>query len=485
MKLIFTLPALLLVWCSSQLSSGEYENEEKILYSGQTVVSVIEKHKQNIRAMNPATIGVYVTEVESGKELVNYQGDLSLATGSTMKAITTATALAVLGDNFTFKTKIERSGKVEGGTLQGDLYITGGGDPTFGAKNYEYELDLLASKVKESGITSITGNIVADASIYNTQLTPNTWQWEDMGNYYGAGASGLSIHQNLYYVDFQPGKTVGSIAKVLGTRPEIPGLSFVNEMKTGKIGSGDNGYIYGAPFSYIRHLRGSVPAGVQKFSIKGSIPDPALFFAQALKKALLQRGIAVTGAAQALSSQEVNKTLIYTHHSETLKEIVKTTNHKSNNLYAEAILKMLGKAKGGEGSTEAGTEVIKAYWAGKGIDVLGFTMEDGSGLSRANGLTARQMGTVMAKSASSTAFVNSLPVWGQSGTVRSMGKGSVAQGKVRTKSGYIKRVRAYTGYAETVNGKQLAFAVMVNNYHGAYSSLNPFFVELMNTLVHL
>ncbi len=144
--------------------------------------------------------------------------------------------------------------------------------------------------MKQAGISKIEGNIVGDASIFDSQLIPDTWIWEDMGNYYGSGACGLNINENFYKLYFKP-NAVGKLATVLRTEPEIPEITFSNEMETGSASSGDQGYIFGAPFTYNRTLRGSIPAGRSEFAIKGALPNPPLQCASWLKNALEKVGI--------------------------------------------------------------------------------------------------------------------------------------------------------------------------------------------------
>ena len=149
---------------------------------------------------------------------------------------------------------------------------------------------------------------------------------------------------------------------------------------------------------------------------------------------------------------------------------------------------MIGYKQKQEGSTAAGTEVIAEYWKSTGIDMEGFIMEDGSGLSRFNAITAQQMGQIMRKSGSMPwfpHFYSSLAIAGKTGTLRNMCKGEAAQGRVFAKSGSINRVRCYTGYANTYHGKQVAFAIFVNSYTGKYSSLTPHFERFFNSLTQL
>ncbi|MEM1137012.1 MAG: D-alanyl-D-alanine carboxypeptidase/D-alanyl-D-alanine-endopeptidase, partial [Bacteroidota bacterium] len=219
----------------------------------QQIANLLEEPK-----MTGASLGIFVEALDSPKVLVEYMPDLSLATASTMKAITTATALQILGADFQFKTKIAYSGTIdETGTLNGNLYIIGGGDPTFGSDNMPSLMDFLANRILEKGIKKISGQLIGDASVFDSQLISNTWIWEDIGNYFGAGPSGLSIHQNQYSIYFKTGANINEPTSIVEIAPNVEGLQVINEVVTGKKGSGDNAYIYGGPFSNDRIVRGT------------------------------------------------------------------------------------------------------------------------------------------------------------------------------------------------------------------------------------
>jgi D-alanyl-D-alanine carboxypeptidase/D-alanyl-D-alanine-endopeptidase (penicillin-binding protein 4) len=436
--------------------------------------------------LKSANVGFILMD-ESGNTISELQSGNSLAPASVMKVITTASALEILGTDFQFETQLAYTGKIENGVLKGNLVIVGGGDPTLGSKNVLALLSKWAGIVKQAGINKIEGNIVGDGSIFDSQLIPNTWVWEDMGNYYGSGACGLNINENLYKLYFKP-NSVGKLATVLRTEPKIPEITFSNEMKTGSASSGDQGYIFGAPFTYNRTLRGSIPAGRTEFAIKGALPNPPLQCATWLKKALEKIGISSLNAEASFVKSTQKRTLIHTEKSKTLAEIVKRTNTKSINIYAEAMLKMIGVKQKEKGSSASGAEAVKEYWETKGIDANGFFMEDGSGLSRFNGITAKQCVTILqsiSKEPFFAQFYQSLAVSGQSGTLKRVCRNSVATGKIHAKSGSMKRVRCYAGFVENQAGKKYTFAILINNYSGKYSSLTPTVEKLMEKMVRL
>lgn len=450
------------------------------------------------------TFGFCLMDAETGSVVVDLNSKTSLLPASTLKTVTTSAALGILGENFRFKTTVEYTGTIRDSVLNGNLFVRGGGDPTLGCDRYEgYPAtdDLLrqwAQKVKASGIRSIQGSVIGDEEIFETQNIPETWVWQDIGNYYGAGPSGLTINENTYYLFFKPGTSSGSTAEFLRTDPVIQGIQFVNEMKTGGAGSGDNGYVYGAPYTFLRYLRGTVPMGKPEFSIKGSIPDPALFCAQRFIDCLLEEGIVVT--QKATTSREMTiagtwkketRTLVWVHQSPPLKDIVFWTNKISLNLYAEHLLKYIGYFKTGKGSTEAGAEAMKNHFAARGIDVKGLHLLDGSGLSRYNGITPAQMAGILrlnTKEKHWESFWNSLPIAGDPadcGSMKDMCNGTIAAKNIRAKSGYIMRVRTYAGFVTSKSGKRLTFAMMPNNYTCPNAEMKNKLEDLMVLLAEL
>lgn len=441
--------------------------------------------------LKSASFSIAVVDPQTGKLIAGLNENKSLATASTMKAITTATALMVLGENFTFETTVGHTGNIRNGVLEGDLIVFGHGDPSLGGDDFEGLLSGWVQKLKELGVSSITGNIIADPSFFPTQAVPDTWAWEDIGNYYGSGVFGLNIAQNTYRLNFKPGQE-HQLAEVTGTDPEVPFIEFANEMKTGPVGSGDNGYIFGVPYNNLRYLRGSVPAGNSTFTIKGSLPDPPYFLAWHFHKLLQKGGVKVGGIPVTCRTQESSEchhqlqTILFRHSSKPLKDLVMETNHNSNNLFAEAIHRTLGFKLENKTSNEEACQAVTQYWSKKGIAGKGFHMEDGSGLSRFNAVTSLQMASVLTEvfqSPQKGAFELSLPVAGVSGTLKNVGKGSLAAGRIRAKSGFTQGVRAYCGYARTYKGKQLAFALMVNNHDCSYRELTKVVEKIFDDMV--
>jgi D-alanyl-D-alanine carboxypeptidase/D-alanyl-D-alanine-endopeptidase (penicillin-binding protein 4) len=445
--------------------------------------------------MQPASFSFYATYVESDTALFSYRHKKSIIPASTMKVVTTSTALSILGKDYRFKTLLQHDGQIDKeGKLTGNIYLKGGGDPSLGIDDLDKLINYWVKAIKKKGIKSIDGTVIGDASIFDDWQVPSTWVYEDMGNYYGAGASGLTIHENMYKVYFSSGKQ-GSQTKMLKTDPEMSDITFINEIKAGANNSGDDAYIFGSPYTYIRYMTGTISGNRSNFAVKGAIPDPSLFAARYLKSALEKAGIKSSQKASSVRLLTIEKQLskqkrinFDTLYSKTLDKIVEKTNFKSKNLYAELLLKILGYEKLGKGTSEAGQKVITEFWEKQGLDMNGFFIEDGSGLSRYTSITSEQLCLIlkfMTKQKNYQSLYNSLPIAGVSGTMKRFGKGTNIQNNMRAKSGYLSRVKSYAGYVKSKSGKNIAFTMLVNHYAGSNGDMNKRIGKLMVLLGEL
>lgn len=463
------------------------------------LLKLVEKYSQQ-KLLKHATWALYARYLDSGEEIVSKNAEVSVAPASGLKVFTTSAALNYLGEDFRFETKIYYDGSIDNnGVLNGNIYFVGGGDPTLGSDLVSDSLPLeelierIISDITGKGIKSISGSVIADNSYYEEQPIPDHWEYIDIGNYYGAPSSALSIADNLYYLYFKPGKKVGDVAEVLRTEPKIPGLEFNNYMRTGAEGSGDNGYIYNSPYHYKADLRGTIPAGVEEFSIKGSIPDPPLFAAQILTSKLNENNIHVSGEPGKTnhSLTYFDSNLISVIYSPPLKDVVYTVNKRSNNIYTELLVKAIGKKVNGKGSTYSGIEAIEEFLSKNGINTDGLILHDGSGLSRSNAITAKMMVELLALNTQKkyyNSFLNSLAVVGDPndpGYFSNMGRGTAIEKNARIKSGVINGVRSYSGYLNDRNGKTIVFSFIANNIDGPGSSVSVIHKELMIELAKL
>ncbi|MBC8046273.1 MAG: D-alanyl-D-alanine carboxypeptidase/D-alanyl-D-alanine-endopeptidase [Fimbriimonadaceae bacterium] len=241
--------------------------------------------------LTAANWGFCLMDPATGAILAEYNKEKSLMPASGMKAITTLSALNILGADYKYTTTLEYDSTITSGILNGNLYIKGSGDPTLGSNRIKgnQRFDTLvndwAVKLKNLGITIIKGNIIADANAFEDYSTPGSWNWDDIGQYYGAGPYGLNVYENAYTIYFSSTKTTSRVDSVF---PAIEGLTVYNDTR---VGAGSDAFIYGAPDSYYRYVVGGIPAGRKEYTVRGSMPDPPLFLATELKKALEKNGI--------------------------------------------------------------------------------------------------------------------------------------------------------------------------------------------------
>lgn len=442
-------------------------------------------------AMKHATWSVCVMNTKKDTLVAEYNSSTSVVPASTMKIVTTGAALSILGSDFVFRTKLQYDGVFDSvsGILNGNLYITGGGDPTLESEYFKDQKDSLTTVekwaliLKAKGIKTIEGAVIGDASIFEDNMTPSQWIWGDMGNYFGAGACGLTYRDNKYAMLLKSG-AAGSSALITDITPAIDNLQIVSHVTAG--GTGDNAFIYGSPYSSYRTAEGTIPPNKTNYEVEGAIPDPAYFCARELERALKHTGIKISGkttTVRALKDDDAlnekvpafksaeydpaKRKTLYTYYSPTLDKIVYWTNLKSINLYAEHLLKYICYAKTGIGSEAQGTEIVTDFWKSKGVDVSGFFMNDGCGLARANVITTKtetQILQFLAKDKNYNAFYNSLPVAGKPGSLGGMCEGTFAANNMHAKSGYITRARGYAGYVKNRRGELLCFSVLANNY---------------------
>ena len=420
-----------------------------------------------------AIISLYVVDTQTGKLVFDKNADIGLAPASCQKIITGATAFELLGNNYRFKTVVGYHGAIAGDILNGDLIIKGGGDPTLGSWRWAETGDFsilkkITAAIAAKGIKKINGRIVCDQENWETNSIPGGWVWEDIGNYYGAGATGINWHENQYDLILKSGNTVGDAVIISGTMPSLQDVTLISELTTAKKGSGDNAYIYLAPQSGNGFVRGTIPAGEDHFTISGSIPDPAKQFSYELRNTLNENNIQVI-TVDLNTSKGVDMETILASQSPTLDSMNYWFLKKSINLYGEALLKTMAYEKTKFGSTDKGIDLVKDFWNHHGIETAAINIKDGSGLSPANRITTKSLVTVLQYAKQQNwfaSFYNALP----------------EINGIRMKDGYIADVRSYCGFIKDKNGNEYTFSFIVNNFDGSASSARVKMWQVLDTL---
>lgn len=414
-----------------------------------------------------ANVSIYVQNLSTGKTLASYRSQAVVPPASVMKVITSATALELLGEDFRFSTFLETDGVIENGVLKGNLYIRGTGDPTLGSarvgnRSFLYKW---AQALKTLGIREIQGDVIADASFFDGDAVNPQWIWEDIGNYYASGIYAIPYMDNTLNVQLRSA-AVGSVAEVVKTIPYIEGLAFENHIRCTSI-TYDGAYIHGVPYSNVRYLVGSVPSNRGIFGVRGDIPNPPLLLAQHFCMRLREAGVTIRGYADYQTETSVMPhAVLHTHFSEPLPEIIKEVNQHSNNLYAEQVFRYLGSLLSTPCTISNSVEVERNCWRNRGVFLNSSFIMDGCGLAPQDALSAEMLVQVLSymwRGNHRQAFLESLPVAGQSGTLKSFLCGTPLEGKVQAKSGTTSRIKSYAGYIYLPNNQTLAFAVIINN----------------------
>ena len=428
-------------------------------------------------AMEHAQVSFCIIDADSGKPVFEYNPDKSLIPASVMKLITTSAAIELLGPDYTFKTSIGYTGKISKffNILNGDIVIKGGGDPSLGSENftdhYAGFTDRWIAGIRKLQIRMVTGGVITDDSYYDYLPVPAKWLWEDAGNYYGAGAYGLSIFDNTYQIHLSISPDSSQLY-ITGITPAECKFEFSNWLVAA--GTADEGYVFAAPYSTNGWLAGTLPSNLKDFVLKASIADPPFIMAKLVNQKLTDAGIGVatypttTRLMQRPVKSEVN--IIDEISSPPLSTIIGVLNHESVNLYAEHLVKEIGKVYRNSGSTEKGVQCIAEFLTLSGIETTGLFIEDGSGLSPLNAVNSEGIVSLLyfmkTRGKHFSEFYSSLPDAGKEGTLKNHFKDPVFESRMKAKSGSMTRVRSYAGYLTALSGKELIFCILVNNFSG-------------------
>ena len=445
-------------------------------------------------SMIHASASLCVKDADSGETITEYNPVKSLIPASVMKLITSGVALELLGPQYTFKTIIGYTGSLNKrtGRLSGNIIIRGGGDPALGSKYFEDHyrdfLNSWVSGIMMIGITRVDGKVITDDSYYDFLPVPAKWQWEDIGNYYGAGVYGLSVFDNTAEIHLQTSAD-SSPVKISGLNPREYRYEFENRLVAS--GTSDEGYVFAAPYSNYGWLTGSVPVDQEDFILHAAIADPPLLIASLLNEKLEASGIKIKEDPSTARLEGNNLVEEVKNVSEItsppLSEIIEVLNHESVNLYAETLLKELGKTFMNNGSTASGVEVVKAFLINANIPVDGMFIEDGSGLSPRNSINSEALTDFLAymknRGKYFTEYFKSLPEAGKEGTLKSYFRDLVFEGKMNAKSGSMNRVRCYAGYFTTNSHRNMVFSILVNNYTGSSQEVISGIEEIIKEII--
>jgi D-alanyl-D-alanine carboxypeptidase/D-alanyl-D-alanine-endopeptidase (penicillin-binding protein 4) len=432
--------------------------------------------------------GVLVADAATGETLYSLNPDRYFTPASNTKMFTTALALAGLGPDYRFRTTLETLGRVDSyGRLLGDLVLVGRGDPNLSARKFPYDpaverdgppekaLAALADQIVARGIRQIEGDVVGDDTWFHYERYPPGWAIADMTFGYGAPVSAIAINDNTLQIEVRPGEHEGAPAW-FRVEPWADFYRFVNQTTTSAAGaSGENGPRLSAerePGSRRVVLRGSIPLGAEPRTITLAIEEPAEFAAALLKRLLEARGVRVYGAVRARHVAEptiaVAPAVLAEHVSLPLAQAITLINKVSQNLHTEMLLRAVAREKTGTGSTSEGLRLGQEFFNSIGVPPGDAVFFDGSGLSRMNLITPRAVITLLqyvAKQPWADAFLASLPVAGQDGTLERRMKDTPAAGRIQAKTGTLGNVNALSGFATSLHGARLVFSLFGNKHN--------------------
>jgi len=447
---------------------------------------------KNDSLLRSASMSILVIDAKSKEIIASHQPQTALISASTSKLVTTGLSLIALGSEYNYQTSLWHDGNINDSTLTGNLYIVGGGDPTFASSEpIATPINTIfaqwATVLKNKGIKRIDGKIIADETFFAQEEIPESWSWGDIGNYYGARPSGLPFHENSYLVQLSSSKKEGDTAIIQRLYPIIPNADFVNTITTGKRNSGNTATIYNSPYSNKHFFTGTIPPQRDSVVIKGSNNSAAHTCIWHFSNYLNQQNIRFDGELEIRSkpySASEEKVFLASHNSPSLLEIAAVTNKKSNNFYAETLLKTISLQKTKNSSFDSSLVAINYLLDSLNISRDGLQIRDGSGLSRKNYLSAQFLSDflyAMYRSPVYEDYFYTMAVPGDKGTFEKLLQSVPTKNRLHAKSGSMEGVRAYAGYSENPN-ETIIFAIIINNFNYKISELQPKVEKLLQLI---
>jgi D-alanyl-D-alanine carboxypeptidase/D-alanyl-D-alanine-endopeptidase (penicillin-binding protein 4) len=439
--------------------------------------------------------GISVVDLATGKPIYRRNDDKLLQPASNMKLFTSALALLRLGPEYRFTTQVLRESS-------GDLVLVGGGDPTLSGREFPYRKDApahpplqaiedLADQVLASGIHRINGDVIGDDRLYPWAPYPPNWTQDDALRDYGAPVSALTVSDNTIGLAIRPGAKAGELAE-LTLEPAFEYFAIDNRIVTVEHGSEAKIRMSRAAGSRQLLMWGSIPAGSTTIRESVAMDDPALYAAGALYDALTRRGVAIAGipvARHRLATDDYltsTGTVVAARTSPPLTDILQMMDKVSQNLYAELMLREVGRFTRRTGTREAGAEEMAALVSEIGAPPSESRIDDGSGLSRNAIVTPRTITRLLAHLYGTRyreAWISLLPVGGEDGTLAhrlccvSDGRG------IRAKTGSLSRALALSGYADSKTRGRLAFSILVNDFSAPPAEIRAWIDKIATSLL--
>jgi D-alanyl-D-alanine carboxypeptidase/D-alanyl-D-alanine-endopeptidase (penicillin-binding protein 4) len=417
----------------------------------------------------PGGVSIQIADEETGEVVFARNPDAPKSIASVTKLISTATALHYLGPDYRFRTGFWRRGEIRQGSLIGSLLVVGGGDPNISGRFYGDDINAVFDKwadgLKQAGISRVVGEIVLNASFFDSVARHPDWPAGQESRWYQAPISALSYNDNVVLVSIRPGGRPGRPAGV-SIEPPVDILRPVTLARTvGRRGRVRVAVSRTAGSNAIT-VSGTVPLRPASWSTPITIDDPPTYFGLALKKRLQNAGITVSGP---IVVKPVKPDSFWVQIATTESDLLPTIqvcNKRSQGFYAEQIFKTVSAEKKGVGTWGGSVALAKEFLAGLGLDPSHFSLHDGSGLSSANRVPASDLVKflrAMDRQPYGPLWRATLAVSGEpEGTLRHRMRDPLTRGQVLAKTGSIERVSTLAGYARARSGRNYVFAILLN-----------------------
>lgn len=418
--------------------------------------------------------GVVIKSLETGEYLYKRNEDKFFIPASNMKLFTTSSGMLLLGRNFRYKTNLYINGTIEASVLKGDLIIQGTGDPTNSERFNQGDIYKVynewADTLLAHGVEEITGNIIGDDKYFEENGYGAGWACDYESYWYSAPTSAISFNENCIDIIVRPSE-IGKNA-YLSVLPDTRYVTIINKVMTAPKGTPSEVDVYRERGTNVITVFGKISIESDEIKTYATVTNPTQYSVIVLKDVLKKKGINVKGYAADIGDENMSldyskMTKLLTHYSVPLPEILKVINKNSYNFYAEQLLKTIGLEKLGYGSVDNGVKAIKSLLREIGINSENMIIADGSGLSRLNLVTPRQIVDLLNyiyRHSIFPTFYQTLPIAGIDGSLALRMTRSKAENNVRAKTGYLGGVRSMCGYVFTADNEPVCFSIIVNNF---------------------
>jgi D-alanyl-D-alanine carboxypeptidase/D-alanyl-D-alanine-endopeptidase (penicillin-binding protein 4) len=422
------------------------------VWTGEQLRQLRERLTGTLGASALATSGIAVVDGD-GRPLFTRLAHTPFAPASTFKVLVATAALQTLGPDYRFETRFESVDDPHDGTVDGDVYLVGEGDPSLTSDDLRGGVATLA----RAGITRITGGIVGDGTAFGGREVNPAWDPDDLQYDFAAGTSALTIDEGTVELHVVPGN-VGTPARVIA-RP-AGGVRVLGGAMTGYSTTLS---IDRAPSTNDFTFDGDIAADAEQSFYRPVIDQP-LYVATVARAMLQQRNVTVEAPART-GVAPLGGRILWVHRSAPLRSLLAHMLFVSDNHYAEELLRAIGAHDGALGTEHTGASVERAILRRFGAPADGLRVVDGSGLAPTDRVAPISLATLLAREAldpTGSVLVHDLPRVGIEGTVRHRDV-TTALGRARAKSGHIEDVNALVGYVQTEHHGRVAFAILVND----------------------